>query len=412
MRAGSRRIGPALRVVLALGVSAGLGCGVSLGGVDGGDPPGLPAPEDVGGSAGVDPTADLLEAGELLRIDIHLPEISLLSLEDDPFEWVPGAVGFRGEYVRDVAVRLKGNTSFRTLDQKAAFRLSFDHYAQDRGFHGLEGLALNNLASDPTFLREAVVAPLYRAAGVPASRTSFAEVYVNNELYGLYVVVEPLDDPFIRRWFADDGGNLYEPMRGVDLWSFAAGLFELQEAGEPEDRADLYRLIEVIETVPDPVFHGAVAEVLDLGAFVSLAAVEAWAGQWDGYAFNANNYALYSGPESGRFTVLPWSPDAAFSRDVDPFAPRGVLGVRCVASPECLEEYRDRLGEVGALWADLDLPSRVEAAYALVRDAVARDPRREWDLEEFEAAVADLRAFVAGRPAAMEAALGARRTDR
>ena len=41
--------------------------------------------------------------------------------------------------------------------------------------------------------------------GVPASRTAFVNLYINDELLGLYTAVEPVDDMFVKANFEQAG---------------------------------------------------------------------------------------------------------------------------------------------------------------------------------------------------------------
>jgi spore coat protein CotH len=46
--------------------------------------------------------------------------------------------------------------------------------------------------------------------GVPASRSSFAIVYINDVLWGLYTMVESIDGKFLKERFGDKKGNMYK----------------------------------------------------------------------------------------------------------------------------------------------------------------------------------------------------------
>jgi len=81
-------------------------------------------------------------------------------------------------------VRLKGSGSFRTLDEKAAFLLNFDHPVDGQLLDGLEKLALNNMVHATSMEREVLGYELFRAGGVPAPRAAHAVVTVNGAPYG------------------------------------------------------------------------------------------------------------------------------------------------------------------------------------------------------------------------------------
>src|SRR5205823_8507436 len=108
---------------------------------------------------------------------------------------------------------------------KRNFKIELDHYDTDLRFRGLKIINLNAGAMDPTKAREALSYAVFRAAGVPAPRTAFAEVTLtvpgkyDKEYLGLYTFVEPVDRAFLKDRFKTDKGLLMNParMRGLDF---------------------------------------------------------------------------------------------------------------------------------------------------------------------------------------------------
>ena len=86
-----------------------------------------------------------------------------------------------------VTLKLKGNSSFRDLDHKAAFKIKL---AKGQPLLGLKKLTLNNMVQDGSMVHETLAYQTFRAAGVPAPRTGYAFVRVNGEPYGVYLNLE------------------------------------------------------------------------------------------------------------------------------------------------------------------------------------------------------------------------------
>ena len=61
---------------------------------------------------------------------------------------------FAGRAYGPIGIDLKGTSSFEPLDKKPAFRLSFDKYAKNARFLGLEEILLNNMVSDASMTHE------------------------------------------------------------------------------------------------------------------------------------------------------------------------------------------------------------------------------------------------------------------
>lgn len=78
----------------------------------------------------------------------------------------------------NVGIRYKGGGSYVTSSGRLQrnVKVELDRYDEAQSFGGLKTVTLNSESADPTKLREVLGYAIYRAAGVPAPRTAFAEV--------------------------------------------------------------------------------------------------------------------------------------------------------------------------------------------------------------------------------------------
>ena len=116
---------------------------------------------------------------------------------------------------------------------KLSFKLDFDEFEDDypqiknQRFFGFKKLSLKNNFDDRSFLREKVSADIFANAGMAVSHTAFYTLYVDHgegpEYFGLYTMVEEVDDTVIETQFSSDKGNLYQP--DGNSASFQAGTF-------------------------------------------------------------------------------------------------------------------------------------------------------------------------------------------
>ena len=133
-----------------------------------------------------------------------------------------------------VGVRFKGNSSLVSSwgsgILKLSFKLDFDEFEDEypqidnQRFYGFKQLSLKNNYDDPSMLREKVAADIYKGAGLAMPHTAFYEVYVDHgdgpTYFGLYTLVEEVDDTVLETQFSNGEGNLYKP--DGDAASFAA----------------------------------------------------------------------------------------------------------------------------------------------------------------------------------------------
>jgi CotH kinase protein len=359
---------------------------------------------------------EMYEPGTVVAIDLTLPPASIAALEADPegdyvegtfslapSDGTPAGIGAFSTPIT-VGVRLKGEGSFEGLDGKAAFKLKFNQFVKGQKFLGLKKMTLNNMVQDPSMVHEALAYQAFRAAGVPAPRTGYADVRVNGVEFGLHLNLETLDDVALKRIFGDfeePPQHLYEGAFGVDVLPGEADEFEVDE-GEGGDRSDLEALIGAVAASSPSSFSERVAAVADLGEMTRMWAVERYVGHWDGYSgrVKPHNYYLYSDP-AGVFQMLPWGTDQTWSQPQLGFGPPGpVLFEDCFADPACAALYRQALRQARAVVSGLDPGAEAsELAPRLAPwQALEAAPRQPFSASQIAAAVAAVGRFAAARP--------------
>lgn len=344
----------------------------------------------------------------IARIDLALDDVAIASLWDAPTTYVHADAQIElanGEVLElpDIGVRLKGvYGSFRNLDQKAAFLLRFDEFDPDQEPLGLEKVALNNMVQDPSMIHEQLAYALFRDAGVPAPRTSYARVFVNDELYGLYATVEATDNNvYLEGWFGNDDGNLYEGEYGSDFYPGWGPSFDLDN-GTDVDFADIEALAAAFDAMNDPATFVEDADaVIDVARYLQFAATEIFIGHWDGYAWTRNNYFVYRG-DDGRWTFMPWGLDQTFFDYLPIWGGDGRVQRMCGDSVPCRQQLAAAFVDVGQRVVDLGLVERCDALRELIDEAMQEDPRREYDAGTVYWAIGVAQDFLGSRAADIE----------
>jgi hypothetical protein len=370
-----------------------------------------------------DPAAPMFRPYAIDVIDLQLPQASIETLEAEPedhyveatfslaeSDGTPGGIGPFTE-PRPIGIRLKGgNGSFRELqEEKAAFKIKFKEFGGSK-FNGLKKLTLNNMVQDPSMLHETMSYEAFRALGVPAPRTGYANVYVNGVNYGIHLNVETYDDVSLPRSFASMQ-HLYEAdMPGVDVRPDSQDEFEVDE-GDEEERADLEALIAAANDEAGDWSEG-MGGVADIDEMAHMWAVERYVGHWDGYAgvdlpvlppdppVRPNNYYLHS-DISGFFSMLPWGTDQTWELDMEFGEPAGgLLFNNCLADESCEATYVEVLRETQGAIAGLDLGTQASCLAARLAPWQAMEDvnRREYDEEEIAEGVEEAKEFIATRP--------------
>ncbi|EYF05490.1 CotH kinase family protein [Chondromyces apiculatus] len=353
-----------------------------------------------------DEAAAVFDRSRLHAIDLLVEKSDLSSLETDLDARVPCTVLYDGVMIRGAGIRQKGNTLVE-LSEKPSFSVKFDEFA-DTKLYGLNKILLNSSKQDPSFLREQLGADMYTRAGLPTARVAHAQLRLNGEDRGIYVVVESIDKDFLRLHFGEgnEEGNLYEGPCCGDFVE-AGSEIELKDEDEGRSRDDLEALAEVVVETPDEVLELMLDQHLDLDGFITSYALEAALGHWDGYAYRANNYYLYHDPGSGRFVFIPHGMDRVLEEaDFDPESELAALLPRRVRAIEALDAQFDEAFTrvVTEVWDEAAMAETIAQASAVVGSALA-GAKADDDLAGFNAEVEALEETLALRRSLLEPSL-------
>lgn len=246
--------------------------------------------------------------------------------------WVPCEVYFNNIQWYKVGIRYKGNSSLRTTYQrgikKLPLKLDFDQFEdtypaiKNQRFYGFKQLSLKNNFEDKSFMREKVASDLFSEFGLVSPETSFYRVYIDlgtgEQYFGLYTLVEEVDDTVIKTQYVDSKGNLYKPEgKGA---SFASGSFNVSDmykkTNETEnDYSDVQLLSTIInssERETDNVFwKEKLNTVFNIPLFLKWMAANTTMQNWDTYGKMTHNYYLYNNPGSGKLEWIPWDNNEA-----------------------------------------------------------------------------------------------------
>lgn len=302
--------------------------------------------------ASTDPNyAIVFNQTEVLRFDIEISETNWASMQSDLADnigsgggpggpsltdfdpiWAPSSVHFNGIEWYNVGIRFKGNSSLQSAYQsgnnKLSLKLDFDEYEDisgdyvDQRFYGFRQLNLNNNYDDPSLMREKVGADLFRQFGLASAQTAFCVVYIDHGegpiYFGVYALVEEVDDTVLDSQFADGSGNLYKP--DGDAATFAQGTYDDDEMEkknneESSDYSDVERLYEIINssdrTTNTELWKTQLESVFNVDGFMKWLAANIVMQNWDTYGVMSHNYYLYNNPSNSKLTWIPWDNNEA-----------------------------------------------------------------------------------------------------
>ena len=296
-----------------------------------------------------DDESDLLfDANRLLQIEITLAEekwdelryqtrnLNLLKPDclgqpfESPFTWFEATVVVDGNEFSNVGIRKKG--FFGSLsEERPSLKVRLDKFIDGQVYQDVKRLTLNNSQQDPSLIKQCLAYDLFRQVGIVSPRCNFAHVYINNRDYGIFVQVESVKKPFLKRFFEEADGLLYEGTIS-DFRTDWLGTFRQKTNEDMPTDEPLRAIAQILENEQDPNYEqdllSALSSVINLEQFFRFWAMETLIAHWDGYAGNTNNFLVYDNRRPGQMVFIPWGVDGTFNTPYQFFeeriAPRSI----------------------------------------------------------------------------------------
>ena len=228
-----------------------------------------------------------------------------------------------GQYKFDiVGVRFKGNSSYRgATTRKKPFRIKLNEFTKGQKIDSMASFGLSNAWNDPSFVREKPYYEMAAAIGLPAARSNFAALYINEEYWGLYILGEIVNGDFLTNHFGkgNDTGNLYKATdpganlayAGEDPAAYQT-LFSKESNETDNDWTDLIELARIFDQTAIADLPAKLDKLIDVDSFLTALALDNMTVNLDSYVGMSQNYYLYRRPSDQKWVWIVWDPSLAF----------------------------------------------------------------------------------------------------
>lgn len=301
------------------------------------------------------------------------------------------------QLAEDISIRFKGVYSYQGFPgNKKPFRLNVGKYDKTQTLNGTKKFNLHNLAGDPSFLREFIAYDFLRYQGIPASRTAFTRLYINDIYWGCYLIVEePEDDQFLQQNFDTDKGNLFEADTTTQLaWNgnqpenYPEIKLQSKEQAGAWDK--LITWLDLINNNYQYNFQQELHAGFDITGFVKALSTDMFIDNWDSYAANGRNFFIYENPKTQKLSWIPWDYNLSFwEKNLPPFPQNDQHKMRPLIwrfyensylKKQYLENMCRLINEAAVSYP---LTQKIAAAQDLIKDAVQADSNKFYTYEDF-----------------------------
>ncbi len=301
-----------------------------------------------------DESDEFFKGDKLRKFTITVDEENFKILKKDPRKYVRANFTDGSKGIGDIGIHLKGAAgSFRGFEDKPALTMNIDKFTKHQRYRDLDKIHANNSVQDPSFCNELICGELARMMGIPAARTTHTVVELNGKKKGLYIVKEGFNKTFLKQYFKNISGNLYD---GGFLQDIDGELYQNAGSEGLDKREDLKALVKACREGDPKKRFEEVSKLLEMDRFISMMVFDALCAHWDGYTSQKNNYRLYHDPDTNKITFFVHGMDQMFQRtdwSIWP-ATNGMVSRVIWETEEGKKRYEARLREVVAKYFKTD----------------------------------------------------------
>jgi spore coat protein CotH len=244
------------------------------------------------------------------------------------FKYVHADLEVNGEAFKDVGVRYKGNGTWMNSQgsNKRSMKVDLNKNNKGQKIAGFTTLNLHNNVTDASWMNEVLSYRLFRDAGVPAPRSSYARVYVtvpgqyDRQYLGLYSIIEAPDKHFASKTFKVKDGAVFKPVTPDLFADLGDNWAKYNQTYDPKgDITDAQKqrvmdFSKLVSHASDAEFAEKLPQFLDLDEFARFIGVEAWLSTMDSILAMGQNFYVYLHPGTQKFQFLPWDLDHSFGQ--------------------------------------------------------------------------------------------------
>ncbi|WP_052193364.1 CotH kinase family protein [Microbacterium sp. ZOR0019] len=303
-------------------------------------------------------SSSFFDTEELHTISIEYDEADYEAMIDayaqtDEKEWITATVTIDGETFEDVGLRLKGNSSLRSLlgdrggaatnadteapeddplgegegtvsaDDPAGlpWLIRLDKYVDGQEFSGRSDFVVRGNNSE-TSLNEAVALYAIDQAGVAGEDAAFTRLSVNGSDEQLRLVIDVPDDEAWNEdafggtgitYKADSSGDYsYRGDSSDDYLDVFDVKFDADDLSQDEAYAPLIAFLDFVNNSTDEEFEAQLSDYLDVQAFADYLAVQDLVSNSDDIDGPGNNSYLHYAPETGLMTIVAWDQNLSY----------------------------------------------------------------------------------------------------
>ena len=168
--------------------------------------------------------------------------------------YIPIKITYNGITNSDAIMRIRGDSSRKFPKKSLKIRLNSEPAILNRYV-----LNINAEYEDPSYIHQYLASRIMNESGHATFTSEHVRIYLNGEFLGLYLLIENVDEAFLKNRGLDPDGNLYKASKDGACLSFYDDVNKHWEkkTNENSGRDDLILLINQLDTIRSNYFEYA-----------------------------------------------------------------------------------------------------------------------------------------------------------
>lgn len=291
--------------------------------------------------------------------------------------YIPVTIRANGTENKRARMRIRGDTSRKFGKKSLKVKLEAEPL-----IFGQKILNLNADFEDPSYIHQYLASYVFQQSGTPCFNAEHVRIYLNGKFFGLYLMIENMDEDFLQKRNLDEYANMYKATKdGACLGYYDNVEYHWEKkTNEYTGREDLQELIYVLDTIPDSKYYDFIKNNFDYEKLINIISVNVMITNSSTYY---HNYYMYHDiNETGTWMMFPWDLDKTFSRYGNIYYNHSSsfwqhdnpLLERTVTNKKMLNDIKTRINELGnTLFNPANLNPKIDSLKTLLQASVEQD---------------------------------------
>jgi len=182
-----------------------------------------------------------------------------------------------------------------------------------------KSLRLRPDPNDKSYMREKLCSDILNRAGLPSVQATYARLYINNEFFGLYTLLDSVKPSMIKKLFKVDD----ESEDNMVLYQCKYGGMDLSMGSETkcidainEETNNLAELSTFVQQVNSAKSIAEFEQFMDVDLFLKSAIIEWLIGSFDHFLILGHNFNLFKRPTDNKWCIIIYDFDNTFGTNL------------------------------------------------------------------------------------------------